>query len=166
MPSIIETFIERPTGRTAVISFILAAFFFIVAWFIPLVDPTVQNWYSFLYKDISLPEDERFNWYLVIIESLLFSLFYLFSVIFLGSIADLRNTIPSWFELFVSASITVLISILIPKFGIGGSGISGSGSDTGLNNFTAKMQTAVFWFTILGILLFTLYIIYSAPKEE
>ena len=111
MPSFVEQYIENPTGRTAIFSLIVAAFIFMLTWLIPLSNPAEGDFFNFLYMDISLPAEERFNTALVIIESVLFSFFYLFLAIFLGNLSELRNSIPSWFEIFTSAVITIVVNI-------------------------------------------------------
>ena len=59
MPSFVEQYIENPTGRTAMFSLIIASFIFLLTWLIPLSNPAEGDLFSFLYKDISLPEEDR-----------------------------------------------------------------------------------------------------------
>lgn len=160
-----EKFIQDPRGRSAIFALIIAGVLFIISMLIPLADPSTESWYSGLYMDLSLPEEDRFNWTLVIIESLLFTLFYLFFTVFLGGSAEVRGAVPSWREIFTGVIFTLIFAAFIPRFGISG-GIAGGLSDTGVNNFTESMQTAVFWFTVLGIFLMTLYIFFTGPKQE
>ncbi len=164
MSSISEQLIQNPTGRTAIFSLLIALFLFFLAWIIPLANITGGEWYDFLYKDVELPENERFNWALMIIETLLFTIFYLFLVIFFGSLAELRNNLPSWGEVFISAVITLGLAYFLPRFSTSGT-IEGTESESGFNHFTGDMQIAVFWLTLLGIILMTLYIIYSDDEK-
>ena len=140
MPSLAEQYIENPTGRTVIFSFLIAALLFLVSWFIPLANPGEDSWYSFLYKDLTLPVEDRFNYGLVILEVLLFTFFFFFIVVFLGSMADLRNTLPSYFEIFTAAVISITLAAFIPKIEVTGA--------QGAANFTPDMQSAVFWFSI------------------
>ncbi|MHA2250838.1 MAG: hypothetical protein ACXAD7_10760 [Candidatus Kariarchaeaceae archaeon] len=165
MSSLSEQLFQSPTGRTVIFSFIVAAFLFLLAWVIPLASLDGDPWYGFLYKDTTLPETDRFNWSLVLIESFLFTLFYLFILIFFGSLAELRNNLPSWGEVIISAIITIGFSYFLPKFTTSGT-VEGTERSTGANHFTGEMQTVVFWFTILGIILMTLYVIYSGSESE
>ena len=158
MPSLVEQYIENPTGRTVILSFLIAAFLFLISWFIPLANPSEESWYSFLYKDLTLPVEDRFNWGLVIIEAVLFTLFFFFMVVFLGSLTDLRNALPSYFEMFTAAVITFALVIFIPKIGVTGA--------EGAGNFTPEMQTAVLWFSILGVVLIFLYLYFTRPADE
>jgi hypothetical protein len=165
MPSLVEKYFENPTGRTAIFSFLIAAFLFLISWFIPLANVAEDSWYSFLYKDVTLPVEDRFNFGLVIIEVILFTLFFFFVVVFLGSMADLRNTLPSYFEIFTAAVISITLAAFIPKIGVTG-GVAGTGTDKGVSHFTPDMQTTVIWLTILGILLMTLYLYFTRPADE
>ncbi|MHA2250791.1 MAG: hypothetical protein ACXAD7_10525 [Candidatus Kariarchaeaceae archaeon] len=165
MSSVSEQLFQSPTGRTAIFSFLIAAALFLFAWVIPLASLDGDPWYDFLYKDVTLPEEDRFNWGLVLVESLLFTLFYLFILIFFGSLAELRNNLPSWGEVVISAIITVGFAFFLPKFTTSGS-VEGTENETGANHFTGPMQTAVFWLSVLGIILMTLYVIYSGKDQE
>lgn len=158
MPSLVEQYIENPTGRTVIFSFLIAAFLFLISWFIPLANPGEESWYNFLYKDLTLPVEDRFNWGLVIVEVLLFTLFFFFMVVFLGSLSDMRNTLPSYFEMFTAAVITLTLAAFIPKIEVTGA--------EGAGNFTPGMQTGVFWFSVLGVILMILYIYFTRPADE
>ncbi len=158
MPSLVEQYIENPSGRTAIFSFLIAAFLFLISWFIPLANPSEDSWYGFLYRDLTLPVEDRFSTGLVVVETLLFTFFFFFMVIFLGSLADLRNTLPSYFEMFTAAIVTIALALFIPQIEVTGA--------QGASNFTPGMQSGVFWFTLFGIILMVLYIYFTRPTEE
>lgn len=160
-----ERYITNPMGRTALISFLLSLIFAYLSFLLPLAPADNNAWYSFLYSDITLPPEERFNWGLVILESFFFGLFFFFLVVGLGAYAEVQNRLPSWTEFIVAAIITIILSLLLPQISVG-EGSVGEISGSGFNHFTTKMQTAVFFFTLLFMILWTLYIYYSAPNQE
>ncbi|MFV2013950.1 MAG: hypothetical protein ACC656_00845, partial [Candidatus Heimdallarchaeota archaeon] len=99
------------------------------------------------------------------LEAITLSLFYLFSLIFVGSLTELRNNLPSWNEVFVSGTVTLILAFFFPRFSVGG-GIRGTEGATGFNHFTPDMQLHVFLLTILGIILMTLYVMKSAQDNK
>ena len=163
--SFVEKYIENPTGKSALISTITAGLFFILSWLIPLAPYEDGKWYLFLYKDITIAAEDRFNWGLVLIEVILFALFFFYLTVALGNYAEIRDSLPGWKELGTAVLITITLAAFVPKFGITGD-LSGSASDKGFNHFTESMQTVVFWFTLLGIIIATLYLRYTEPKQE
>ena len=164
--STVNRIFETPIGRTAVISVLIAAFLGIIAILIPLATLENDPWYRFLYLDVELPEDERFNLGLVLLESLVLTLFYLFLTIFMGSLAELQNRLPSWGEVFFAGGVTLIAAFFLTKLGIGDVAIEGSTSALGFNHFTGSMQSSVFWFTFIGMILMTLYLMYSQEPEN
>lgn len=161
-----ERYFGSRIGRTFVITGILVLIFGYLAVIIPLAPANNNAWYSFLYKDVTLDPADRFNAILVILEALLLTLFYFFLVVALGSYAEVNNRIPSWTELVLAAIISVLLSYLLPQISIGQATLVNNGTGTGTKHFTPKMQLWVFLGTLVGIILSSLYIFYSAPKEE
>ncbi|MHA2090590.1 MAG: hypothetical protein ACW98K_07000 [Candidatus Kariarchaeaceae archaeon] len=156
MSTLSEQLFQNPTGRTAMLSLLIALFLSLFAWVIPIATLEGDPWYSFLYEQ---------SWLLVFVESLLFTLFYFFALIFFGSLQELRNNLPSWGEVFISAIITLGLAYFLPRFTTGGT-VQGTTQESGVSHFSSSMQTAVFWFTAIGIILMTLYVIYSGENEE
>ncbi|MDH5401270.1 MAG: hypothetical protein OEZ01_11720 [Candidatus Heimdallarchaeota archaeon] len=159
---------NTPTGRTAIISLLLALLMFFFSWLIVLSNPSEEVWYFFIYN---VENEGDFNWWIVIIESILFTLLYLFLVIFMGNLAELNNQIPTWKEVFYSAAITLITAIFIPKSKVGVFELSDDiGQDslqTGeiYQNTTETMQWVIVLFAAIGIVLMTLYLMYTEPKE-
>ncbi len=164
MSSFTDT-LSTPIGRTAALSFLLTLVFLFFAGIIPLAENTDDAFYSFLYQDLEKAEGDRFNWYLVILESILLSLSYLFMLIFFGSMAEIRNNLPSWGEAFLSTFITLVLTFFFINLSVEGS-IAGTDASSGFNHFTESMRRATFIFTIIGIILMTLYMIKSEPVED
>lgn len=156
---------ESPLKKTLLFSAVISLILFWVAFTLPLLENTEDAWYNFLYKDLNTPEEDRYNITLVLLETLALSLFYLFSLIFVGSLAELRNNLPSWNEVFVSGTVTLILAFFFPRFSVGG-GIEGTESSTGFNHFTSDMQLSVFLLTIVGIFLMTLYVMKSSQDNE
>ena len=157
---------ESPLKKTLLFSAVISLILFWVAFTLPILENPQDEWYSFLYKDLNTPEEDRYNFTLVILETIALSLFYLFSLIFVGSLAELRNNLPSWNEVFVSGTVTLILAFFFPRFSVGG-GIRGTESSTGFNHFTSDMQLSVFLLTIVGVFLMTLYVMKSSqPNEE
>jgi hypothetical protein len=156
---------ESPLKRTLLFSAVISLIFFWLAFTLPILENTEGKWYDFLYEDLNTPEEDRYNLALVILETLALTFFYLFSLIFVGSLAELRNNLPSWNEVFVSGTVTLILAFFFPRFSVGG-GIGGTESSTGFNHFTSDMQLSVFLLTIVGIILMTLYVMKSAQDTE
>ena len=156
---------ENPLKRTLLFSSILALALFWLAFTLPILEDTDDAWYSFLYKNLEIPEEDRYNLPLVIVETLALSFFYLFMLISVGSMAELRNNLPSWNEVFVSGSVTLILAFFFPKFSVQG-GFAGTESSSGNNHFTSDMQLSVFFFTLLGIIIMTWYVINSASEND
>ena len=156
---------ESPLKKTLLFSAVISLILFWVAFILPILENTETAWYSILYKDLNIPEEDRYNITLVLLEAITLSLFYLFSLIFVGSLAELRNNLPSWNEVFVSGTVTLILAFFFPRFSVGG-GIRGTEGSTGFNHFTPDMQLHVFLLTILGIILMTLYVMKSAQDNK
>ncbi len=156
---------DNPLKRTLLFSTLIALILVWIAGILPLLEDTENAWYSFLYKDLEIPEEDRYNFVLVMVETLALSFFYLFMLIAVGSLAELRNNLPSWNEVFVSGSVTLILAFFFPRFSVR-QGIAGTESSSGFNHFTSSMQTSVFFFTLLGIILLTWYVMKSAPENE
>lgn len=156
MSSILNN-LNRPIGRTAIISFLIAAILAVVSIIIPLANPVTasKSWYKFLYNN------GTFNWPLVILESIVLIIMYFFLVVCLGSFAEINNRLPSWGEVIAAIIITLIFALFAPKLSI-----SGQTSASVVNNFSSHMQAATFWFTVLGIIIMTLYIIFSEDKSK
>ncbi len=162
--SFIEKYIENPIGRSGLISFLIATVVFLLTWLIPFAPYTNGAWYLFLYKDIKIPVEDRYNLLLVIVDVLLLLVFYFYLTVSLGNFAEVRNRLPGWSELVPSVIITGFMAWFQPLFGINGA-LVGTDKDTGFNHFTPDMHLSVFWATVVGIILITLYFMNSGPKE-
>ncbi len=68
-------------------------------------------------------------------------------------------------EVFISAIITIGLAYFLPRFTTAGN-VQGTTQESGVSHFSSSMQTSVFWLTVLGIILMTLYVIYSGENEE
>lgn len=156
---------DNPLKRTILFSTLLAAALFLLALTLPILEDTDDVWYSFLYEDLDKPEADRYNFALVLVETLALSFLYLFTLIAVGSLAELRNNLPSWNEVFVSGAVTLILAFFLPRLSVGG-GLAGTESSKGNNHFTTSMQTHVFLLTILGIIMLTWYVMKSAPENE
>lgn len=156
---------ESPLKKTLLFSAVISLIFFWLAFILPILENTEDGWYNFLYSDLETPEADRYNITLVLLETLALTMFYLFSLIFFGSLAELRNNLPSWNEVFVSGSLTLIMAFFFPRFSVGG-GIGGTEASTGFNHFTSDMQLHVFLLSIVGIILMTLYVMKSTQDTE
>jgi hypothetical protein len=163
--SSLNTYFDTPIGRTMVISLLLAAFMFFFALLIPLAPYDENAWYAFLYMDISLDPSDRMNWGLMFLESVLLILLYLFIIIGLGSYAELNNRLPSWGEVATGGIITLLAALLLPQIPGPETTIEGIGT-SGYYHFTSNMQIGVFITTLVGMILVTMYLMYTAPADE
>jgi len=163
MSSSFDKYFNTDIGKTFLITTILALVFGFLSIAIPIAPANENAWYSFLYMDVTLPPDQRMNWGLVILEAFVFTFFYFFSTVALGSYAEIQNRLPSWGEVTFAALITILLSYFFPKVSVGDVNVTGG---SGYNHFTPKMQLAVFILTLVGITLSTLYLVYSEPKSE
>ena len=143
---------------------ILAILFGYFAFLLPLAPTDTESWYSGLYMDITLPDEERFNALLVFLEVLFLSLTYLFLTIALAAQAQVQRQIPSWTQLVISGIITLILASIFPEISVGEASLEGA-SGSGYNHFTPAMQTWTFWGTVIGVLLFSLYIIYTSPPK-
>lgn len=163
--SFVEKYIENPTGKSALISTITAGLFFVISWLIPLAGYEEGKWYLFLYKDITIAAEDRFNIGLVLLEVLLLTLFFFYLTVALGNYSEIRDSLPGWKELGTAFVITITLAAFVPKIGITGD-FTGTATDKGFNHFTESMQSTVFWLTLLGIIIASLYLKYTQPKEE
>ncbi|MHA2029423.1 MAG: hypothetical protein ACXAC2_12160 [Candidatus Kariarchaeaceae archaeon] len=156
---------ESPLKRTLLFSAVIALFLFWLAFTLPILESTENEWYGFMYEDLETPEEDRYNLSLVLLESFVLSLFYLFTLIFVASLADLRTGLAGWNEVFVSGIVTLILAFFFPRFSVGG-GVGGTESSTGFNHFTSDMQLSVFFLTLIGIVLLTLYVMKSAEENQ
>lgn len=155
---------DNPQGRNALFTGIVALLLVFLAFYIPLVENPAA-WNKFLYKDLTLPEKDRYNIWLVLLETIILTLIYFFTLICLGSYAEFRNRLPSWGEVFTSGIFTIALATFFPRFSVGG-GLQGTTASTGYNYFTSSMQWSVFFGTVLGMVLVTLYIMYSEEEKQ
>ena len=66
-----EKYVNSEIGRTFLISGLLALILGYLTIIIPLADTvSTDPWYSFLYNDVTIAEEDRFNAFLVILETL------------------------------------------------------------------------------------------------
>lgn len=162
--SFMEKYIENPVGRSGLISLIITLGLWVLAGFISLTPWVKGAWYSFLYKDVTIAPEDRYNILLVIIDIVLITISYFYLTVALGNFAELRNSIPGWTEVGTSIIISGVIAFFQPKFTISGK-LSGTDKDLGYSHFTPDMQITVFWVSLLMILLTTFYIFKTEPKE-
>ncbi|MEK9716420.1 MAG: hypothetical protein VW394_06630 [Candidatus Heimdallarchaeota archaeon] len=161
-----EKYVNSEIGRTFLISGLMALILGYLTIIIPLADTvSTDPWYSFLYNDVTIAEEDRFNVFLVILETLFFVLFYFFFTIALASYKEINDQIPSWGQLFYAGSVTILGSLLIPQLDFQGN-VEGTGSGSGYNHFTSSMQTWVAVMTIVGVVLVSLYIYYTETQKS
>ncbi|MHA2501369.1 MAG: hypothetical protein ACXAE3_00665 [Candidatus Kariarchaeaceae archaeon] len=160
-----QKYTSTPIGRTVLITGLLSVLFAYLAFLLPLAPADNSGLFSGLYKDVSLPDEDRFNLALVILESLFLSLTFFFLTVALAAQAQVSNQIPSWRELIVSGIIVLIMSWLVPQISVGEATLAG-GSGSGFNHFTPDMQTWTFVGTVIGLILFSLYLIYSTPSAS
>lgn len=165
MSSSYQKYTSTPIGRTVLISGILTLVFAYLSLLLPLAPADNEGFLSFLYKDITLPEEDRFSNSLVFFESLFLSLTFFFFAVALGGRAQVQSQIPSWGQLFISAGMVLILAWLFPQISVGEASLAG-GSGSGFNHFTPEMQSWTFIGTLIGIILFSLYIIYTSPQQK
>ncbi|MCY3412544.1 MAG: hypothetical protein INQ03_12975 [Candidatus Heimdallarchaeota archaeon] len=163
--SFVSNYIENPTGRSFILSSFIVAVMFTILWLIPFAPYEEGKWYLFLYKDVNITPDDRFNVGLVIIDILLLLIFFFHLVVAFGNSAEMRNTLPGWSEVLFPFVITLAIAAFQPRFGITGS-LSGGEEDLGFNHFTADMQIWIFWTTFVLSLGLIYYFVNSGPKDD
>lgn len=163
-----QLFNTRP-GRTSLISGLIAIILLYIAFLIPSAPYDTEAWYFFLYQNVDI-EAENFVWSLVLVESLLLTIIYLFLVIFAGSYAELQNRLPSYGEMLFAGFIALGGALIITQLTVAQGAVQiGEGVDpigAGFRYFNRSMRTTVFFLTLLGIILVTAYIYFTSPNED